>query len=61
MNIFELLTVIGVIAAGYFGGKFLGLRYGVLGWVGGAVLGSLVAILLYCAFRRLIGVTGKKD
>ena len=61
MNIFELLTVIVVITAGYFGGKFLGVRYGLLGWIGGAFFGSLIAVLLYCAFRRLIGVPKNRD
>ncbi|HOE61672.1 MAG: hypothetical protein ACOX7Q_06725 [Kiritimatiellia bacterium] len=60
MNIFELLTVIGVIVVGYFCGKYFGLHYGLGGWIGGFVLGVLLAIAAYCIFRRLIGVTGKK-
>ena len=61
MNIFELLTVIGVIASGYFCGKYFGLHYGLGGWIGGVVLGALLAIVAYCIFRRLIDVTGKKQ
>lgn len=61
MNIFELLTVVGVIAAGYFSGKYLGLHYGLAGWIGGFILGSVVTVLAYCVFRRLIGVTSKKE
>jgi len=60
MNIFELLTVIGVIAAGYFCGKAFSLHYGLAGWVGGAILGGGLAIGAYCVFRRLLGITGKK-
>jgi hypothetical protein len=60
VNIFELLTVIGVIVAGYFCGKYFGLHYGLGGWIGGSVLGSLLSIAAYCIFRRLIGVTDKK-
>jgi hypothetical protein len=56
MNIFELLTVVGVITAGYFCGKYFGLHYGIAGWIGGFVLGSLIAIAAYCIFRRLIGI-----
>lgn len=60
MNIFELLTVVGVIAAGYFCGKYFGYHYGLLGWIGGFLLGCIFAVTAYCLFRRLIGVTGKK-
>ena len=60
MNIFELLTVLGVIAGGYFCGKYFGHHYGLPGWIGGFVLGCILVIAAYGVFRRLIGVTGKK-
>lgn len=60
MNIFELLTVIAVIAAGYFCGKYCGQEHGIVGWVFGFPLGCILAIVAYCLFRRLIGTTGKK-
>lgn len=60
VNIFELLTVVGVIVAGYICGKHFGFHFGVGGWIGGFALGSLLAVAGYCIFRRLIGVTGKK-
>lgn len=61
MNIIEFLTVVGVIVAGYFTGKLFAQHYGLAGWIGGFILGSAVAIFVYCIFRRLIGVTGKKS
>jgi len=60
MNIFELLTVLFVIATGYFCGKYCGLHYGFYGWLGGFFAGAFIAIAIYCIFRRMIGVTGKK-
>ena len=44
MNIFELLTVIGVIVVGYFCGKYFGLHYGLGGWIGGFVLESCLPL-----------------
>jgi hypothetical protein len=60
MNLFELLTITSIIAAGYFSGKFFSTTYGTAGWIGGFVFGCLTAIIIYMLFRRLIGVTGKK-
>ena len=56
LNLFELLTVMLVVGAGYLLGSFFGHRYGVVGWIGGAILGVGLAILAYMALRRLVGV-----
>ncbi|MCO5062717.1 MAG: hypothetical protein M9963_12120 [Kiritimatiellae bacterium] len=60
MNIFELLTVLFVAAAGYFCGKYFGGNYGVIGWIGGFIAGVFLAVMAYCGFRRLIGITKGK-
>jgi hypothetical protein len=60
MNLFELLTVLCIIASGYFSGLFFSAAYGIAGWIGGSVLGCVTAVIIYVLFRRMIGVTGKK-
>ena len=60
MNLFELLTVLFVVAAGYFGGRYFGCDYGVIGWIGGSIASVFLAILAYCGFRRLIGIRKSK-
>jgi len=59
MNIFELLTVLAIIAAGYFGGKLLALHLGLAGWIVGSLLGCGLAILAYRAFRFLLKFSDK--
>ncbi len=59
MNLFELLTVLVVIGAGYLVGRYLGAMYGLLGWLGGVVSGVAGATAVYLAFRRLIGISRK--
>jgi uncharacterized protein YqgC (DUF456 family) len=54
MNIFELLTVLGVLAAGFFCGKYAGSHFGAVGWIVGSVIGCLMAIAVYCGLRKLI-------
>lgn len=60
MNLFELLTVLFVVASGYLCGKYFGVNYGLIGWIGGFILGCLLAILAYGGFRRIIGITKGK-
>ena len=59
MNIFELLTVLAIIVAGYFGGKLLALHLGLMGWIVGSILGCVLAILAYQVFRFLLKLSDK--
>ncbi len=54
MNIFELLTFLAFIVAGYFCGKLLGLYYGIIGWVVGVAIGIALAICVWIGLDKLI-------
>lgn len=56
MNLFELLTVLAVLATAFLFGRILGSQFGLFGWLGGIILGLVAAIGGYRIFRRLVGV-----
>lgn len=53
MNLVELLTVLSVLAAGYYGGHYLGLEFGIFGWFSGFPLGIVASCGLYWLLRKL--------
>jgi len=56
MNIFELAVVAAFIAAGYFCGKWLGLQYGVVGWIAGFLLGVTFGGSGFIGLRKLLNI-----
>ena len=59
MTFVEMLTVLAILAAGYACGKCLGLYFGLVGWIGGFLLGSFLAVWAYDAVRKITGVIEK--
>jgi hypothetical protein len=56
MNIFELMTLIAIIIASYFCGKWLGSQYGIIGWILGLILGSTLGVTAFVVLHRLIDI-----
>src|SRR6516225_2602354 len=56
MNVFELLTVLAVAAAGLVCGRMFGARLGAGGWVVGATVGIGAALMVLLTLRRFAPV-----